>query len=42
MLKEVSIRAKYKTLLHKWVDDVKKVLENIAESQEFEVSRLFL
>lgn len=38
MLKEVSIRAKYRTLFHKWMDDVKKALENTAESQESEMT----
>jgi hypothetical protein len=42
MLKEVSIRAKYRTLFYEWMDDVKKALENTVESQECEVSRLFL
>jgi len=40
MLKEVSIRAKYRTLFHQWLDDVKNALENTAELQECEVSRL--
>jgi len=42
MLKEVSIRAKYKTMFHQWLDNVKKALENTAELQEYEVSRLYL
>jgi hypothetical protein len=42
MLKEVSIRTKYRTLFHHWIEDFKKTLENIAESEDYDVSRPFL
>jgi hypothetical protein len=42
MLKEVSIRVKYRTLFHQWMEDFKQALENIAESEDYDVSRLFL
>jgi hypothetical protein len=38
MLKEVTIRAKYRTLFHQWLEDFKRALENIADSQEYDVS----
>jgi hypothetical protein len=40
MLKEVAIRAKYRTLFRHWVEDFKTALENIDESQEHDVSML--
>jgi cyclopropane fatty-acyl-phospholipid synthase-like methyltransferase len=42
MLKEVNIRAKYRTLFHHWMEDFKKTLENIEESEDYDVSRLFV
>jgi hypothetical protein len=42
MLKEVSIRAKYRTLFQHWMEDFKKTLENIEESEDYGVSRPFL
>jgi hypothetical protein len=39
MLKEVSIRAKYRTLFNHWMEDFKKTLENMEESEDFDVSR---
>jgi hypothetical protein len=42
MLKEVNVRAKYRTLFHQWVENFKKTLDNIAESKEYDVSILFL
>jgi hypothetical protein len=38
MLKEVAVRAKYRTLFHHWLEDFKRALENLAESQEYDVS----
>lgn len=37
MLKEINIRARYKTLFHHWVEDFKKALGNIADSKEYDV-----
>jgi hypothetical protein len=42
MLKEVNIKAKYRTLFHNWVEDFKKTLDNFAESEDYDVSRLLL
>jgi hypothetical protein len=41
MLKEVSIRAKYRTMFHHWMEDFKKTLENLAESEVYDVRRPF-
>jgi hypothetical protein len=39
MLKEVNIRAKYRTLFHRWMEDFKKTLESLVESEDYDVSR---
>ncbi|XP_033607618.1 nucleolar protein 6 isoform X3 [Cryptotermes secundus] len=37
MLKEVNIRAKYRTLFHCWMEDFKKTLENIEEYEDYDI-----
>ncbi|PSN31316.1 Nucleolar protein 6 [Blattella germanica] len=40
VLKEVQVRAVYKSLLEKWVEDFKKELEDLKESPEYDLNEL--